>query len=184
MQFIQDGKGDLQQNFAPDDIFDYMYAVFHSPTYRRRYAESLKTDFPRLPLTSNTDLFRELCRLGDRLVSLHIMEKSGTITTKYPVTGNNIVEKVDYTQSADKPEEGRVWINKTQYFDYVHLEVWEFHIGGYQVCQKWLKDRKTRALSFDDIRHYQKIVAALSETIQLMCQIDETIEAHGGWPIE
>jgi predicted helicase len=161
-----------------------MYAILYSPTYRTRYAEFLKIDFPRLPLTSNADLFRELSRLGDRLVGLHLMERSGQITAKYPVSGNNIVEKVENTQHADKPEDGRVWINKTQYFDNVPLEVWEFHVGGYQVCQKWLKDRKGRTLSFDDIRHYQKIVAALAETINLMDEIDETIEMGGGWPIE
>ncbi len=184
MQFIQDGKGDLQQSLGPEDVFDYMYAVFHSPTYRERYAEFLKNDFPRLPLTSNADLFRELCRLGDRLIGLHLMDRSGSITTKYPISGNNFVEKVEYTQPAEKPEDGRVWINKTQYFDGVSPEVWDFHVGGYQVCHKWLKDRKSRLLSFDDIKQYQKIVAALEETIRLMGQIDEVIEEHGGWPIE
>jgi hypothetical protein len=87
------------------------------------------------------------------------------------------------TQPTDKPEQGRVWINKTQYFDGVPSEVWEFHIGGYQVCHKWLKDRKGRALSFDDTKHYQRIVGALAETITLMEQIDETIDEHEGWPI-
>jgi predicted helicase len=184
MQFIQDGKGDLQQTFGPEDIFNYIYIVFHSPTYRTRYAEFLKMDFPRLPLTSNADLFRELCRLGERLASLHLMETIGSITTSYPVDGNNIVEKVEYTQSADKPEQGCVWINKTQYFGNVPLDVWEFHVGGYQVCQKWHKDRKGRVLSYEDIRHYQKIVAALAETISLMEKIDEVIDRQDGWPIE
>ncbi len=183
MTFIPDGKGDLQHTFGPEDNFNYMYAVFHSPTYRERYAEFLKIDFPRLPLTSNTDLFRELCKLGDRLVGLHLVETSGQITTSYPETGNNVVEKVEYTQTADKPEEGRVWINKTQYFAGVPPQVWNFHVGGYQVCHKWLKDRKGRALSYDDIKHYQKIVAALAETMTLMEQIDEAIEEHGGWPL-
>lgn len=184
MRFVPDGKGDLRETFGPEGVFDYMYAVFHSPTYRTRYADFLKIDFPRLPLTSNADLFRELCKLGGKLVSLHLIEKSGSITTKYPVSGNNIVEKVEYTQPADNAEQGRVWINKTQYFDSVSPEVWNFHVGGYQVCHKWLKDRKGRTLSFDDIRHYQKVVAALAETIQLMSQIDEVIEEYGGWPIE
>jgi predicted helicase len=184
MTFIPDGKGDLQQTFGPEDIFNYMYSVFHSPTYRERYVEFLKIDFPRLPLTSNTDLFRELCKLGDRLVGLHLMETSGQITTSYPETGNNVVEKVEYIQPADEPERGRVWINKTQYFAGVPPQVWNFHVGGYQVCQKWLKDRKWRALSYDDTLHYQKIIAALAETIYLMDEIDETIEMGGGWPIE
>jgi len=184
MTFIPDGKGDLQRTFGPEDIFNYIYAVFHSPTYRERYAEFLKIDFPRLPLTSNTDLFRELCKLGDGLVGLHLMETSGQFITSFPEPGNNVIEKVEYTQSADDPERGRVWINKTQYFAGVPLQAWNFHVGGYQVCQKWLKDRKGRALSYDDILHYQKIVVALAVTIYLMDEIDETIEMGGGWPIE
>jgi len=184
MQFIQDGKGNLQQTFGPEDVFGYMYAIFYSLTYRTRYAEFLKIDFPRLPLTSNTDLFRELCGLGERLIKLHLMEKSGNATPRYPAEGNNVVEKVEYLAPADQPDQGRVHINKTQYFDGVTPEVWEFHVGGYQVCQKWLKDRKGRALSFDDIKHYQRIVAALAETIELMEKIDEAIEEYGGWPIE
>ena len=189
MHFVPDGKGDLQspkgaqQTFGPEDIFNYMYALFHSPNYRERYAKFLKIDFPRLLLTSNADLFRELCKLGDRLVGLHLMEKFGKITTKYPASGNDVVEKIDYTSSANAAEQGRVWINKTQYIEGVPPEVWAFHVGGYQVCQKWLKDRKGRKLSFDDIKHYQRVVAALAETIILMGQIDETIDEHGGWPI-
>jgi predicted helicase len=184
MRFIPDGRGDLQQTFGPEDILNYMYGVFHSPCYRERYAEFLKIDFPRLPLTSNTDLFRELCRLGDRLVGLHLMEKFGKTTTRYPVSGNDVVEKIDYTAPAEAPEQGRVWINKTQYIEGVPPEVWKFHVGGYQVCQKWLKDRKGRKLDFNDIQHYQRMVAALAETIELMGQIDEVIDEHGGWPIQ
>jgi predicted helicase len=187
MQFIPDGKGDLQQTFGPEDIFNYMYAVFHSPTYRARYVEFLKIDFPRLPLTSNTDLFRELCSLGERLVGLHLVEKFGKALPKYPAKGNNLVEKVEYLEpknQGDSAEQGRVYINKTQYFEGVPPEVWNFHVGGYQVCHKWLKDRKGRVLSFEDIQHYQRIVAALAETIELMEQVDEVIEAHGGWPVE
>jgi len=91
---------------------------------------------------------------------------------------------VEYTHSADEPERGRVWINKTQYFAGVPPEIWEFYVGGYQVCQKWLKDRKGRVLSYDDIIHFQKIVVALAVTIYLMNEIDETIDMGGGWPIE
>lgn len=112
------------------------------------------------------------------------MEQFGSPLPTYPVDGNHIVEKVEYLVSDKQPEQGRVFINKTQYFDGVPPHIWDFHIGGYQVCHKWLKDRKGRVLSFDDIRHYQRIVAALTETITLMTQIDEAIEEHGGWPIE
>lgn len=184
MHFIPDGSGDQQQTFGPEDIFNYIYAILHSPNYRERYSEFLKIDFPRLPLTTNPDLFCKLCTLGDRLVRLHLMEKVGKIITKYPVSGNHIVEKIDYTVSTDTPEQSRVWINKTQYFEGVPPQVWEFHVGGYQVCQKWLKDRKGRTLEFPDINHYQRMIAALTETIQLMEQIDEVIDEHGGWPIK
>ncbi len=183
MQFIPDGKGDLQQTFGPEDIFSYMYAVFHSPTYRTRYSEFLKIDFPRLPLTSNADLFCELCKLGERLVGLHLMEKFGKAMPRYPVKANDLVEKVEYLVPKDQPEQGRVYINKTQYFEGVPPEVWNFHVGGYQVCQKWLKDRKGRTLSFEDFQHYQRIVAALAETIELMERVDEVIEEGGGWPM-
>jgi predicted helicase len=161
-----------------------MYAVLHSPTYRARYSEFLKSDFPRLPLTSNPDLFRELSAIGGKLIELHLMERYRGHMPSYPEPGDNKVEKIEYTQQTDNPDQGRVWINKTQYFDGVPAEVWEFHIGGYQVSHKWLKDRKGRTLTFDDIKHYQRIVGALAETITLMEQIDEVIEEHGGWPIE
>jgi predicted helicase len=182
MMFISDGKGDRKKTFGPEDIFNYMYAVFHSPTYRSRYAEFLKMDFPRLPLTSDPELFRKLCSLGDGLVSLHLMEKQGKKITGYPVTGDSSVETVRYTEPQGDTK-GRVWINTTQHFEGVPKEVWEFHVGGYQVCAKWLKDRKGRKLTYDDLTHYQQIVSALAETIVLMEQIDAAITASGGWPI-
>jgi predicted helicase len=184
LQFISDGSGDLQTTFGPEDIFHYMYAIFYSPTYRERYAEFLKIDFPRLPLTSNLELFRVLCTCGKRLVELHLLERVAKSTTGFQGQGDYTVEKVEYIPKADQAEAGSVWINKTQSFTDVPAEVWTFYVGGYQVCQRWLKDRKGRALSLADLKDYQKIVAALGETLALMEQIDETIEDHGGWPIE
>ena len=183
LTFISDGKGDRLQTLGPEDVFDYMYAIFHSPAYRERYAEFLKIDFPRLPLTSNIELFRSLCEIGGRLVALHLMETAIPLVTSYPVAGNNTVEAVRYSAPGEGSEMGRVWINKTQYFEGVPPEVWAFQVGGYQVCQKWLKDRKGRLLTYDDITHYQRIVAVLAETIRLMAAVDETIAARGGWPI-
>lgn len=182
IQFISDGKGDRKKTFGPEDIFDYIYAVLHSPTYRSRYADFLKMDFPRLPLTSNPELFHKLCSLGDELVALHLMEKHGKKITGYPATGDSAVETVRYTEPQGDTK-GRVWINVTQYFEGIPKEVWGFHVGGYQVCAKWLKDRKGRKLTYDDLTHYQQIVSALAETIKLMEQIDATITASGGWPI-
>ncbi len=177
LKFVNDGKGDLQETFGPEDIFNYVYAVFHSPTYRSRYAEFLKIDFPRLPLTSDKELFKALVAKGAKLVSLHLVEspKLNSLITKYPIVGPNQVETVRYDEANQ-----RVYINKSQYFEGVSPEVWNFYIGGYQVCQKWLKDRKGRTLSYDELTHYQKIVVALKETIRLMQEIDELIPE---WPV-
>lgn len=189
MAFIPDGHGDREATFGPEDVFDYLYAVFHSPTYRSRYAEFLKSDFPRLPLTSQPDLFRALCALGGEIVSLHLMEKKGPATVTYPIplpksdSAKDTVEAVRYAEPTSS-EPGRVYINKAQYFQGVTPEVWAFQVGGYQVCQKWLKDRKGRRLTFDDISHYGQIVSALGETIRLMASIDEAIGTHGGWPLQ
>jgi predicted helicase len=178
LQVISDGKGDLLSTFGPEDVFNYAYAAFHSPTYRSRYAEFLKMDFPRLPLTSDKELFKALAAKGAELVALHLMESPilNNLITGYPVAGSNTVEKVSYDENTQ-----RVYINKTQYFEGVPPEVWNFHIGGYQVAQKWLKDRKSRTLTYDELTHYQKVVVALKETIRLMAEIDELIP---GWPIE
>jgi predicted helicase len=179
LKFNEDGKSDLLETFGPEDVFNYAYAVFHSPEYRSRYVEFLKIDFPCLPLTSDKELFSSLAEKGAVLVALHLMESPllNNLITKYPVKGEHLVEKVSYDEKTQ-----RVSINKAQYFEGVPPEVWNFHIGGYQVCEKWLKDRKGRKRTIDDINHFQKIVVALKETIRLMGEIDQTIEEHGGWP--
>ncbi len=180
LSFLLEGKGDLQRTFGPEDVFHYMYAVFHSPTYRSRYAEFLKIDFPRLPLTSNVVLFRQLCGLGEELVALHVLEASvlNKPITKFKGKGDNVVAK-----GHPKYQDGVVLVNASQGFEGVPEDVWEFHIGGYQVCQKWLKDRRERELSAEDIVHYQKVVVALKETIRLMGEVDQVIDVHGGWPV-
>lgn len=189
---------------TPEQVIQYSYACFHSPSYRRRYAEFLATDFPRIPLTSDRELFAALSAKGAELIALHLMEspKLNEFITSYPEKGGNEVEKVWYedesTSSAElrsagrvrapvptrpqapAPTRPRVWINKTQYFEGVPREVWEFRIGGYQVCEKWLKDRKGRELAYDDLQHYQEIIVALSETRRLMAEIDALIP---GWPL-
>ncbi len=180
LDFVSDGCDDLRKTYGPEDVFHYAYAVFYSPTYRSRYAEFLRIDFPRLPLTRDVALFRNLCALGKELVALHLMDQLPELETRYPEAGDNTVEAVRYTEPADGVL-GRVWINQKQYFDNVPPEVWGYHIGGYQVCQKWLKDRKGRQLSYDDLTHYRGIVAALARTIELQAEIDEAI---GEWPLQ
>ena len=160
----------------------YIYAVLHSPEYRRRYAAFLKSDFARVPLTGDRSLFAALVDLGKRLTSLHLMESEGGTEPSFPLTGDNRVDKERYRPPVnDSP--GRVYINRDQYFDGVTPETWEFTIGGYRPAEKWLKDRRRRTLSYEDITHYRRICAVLVETPRVMARVDDAIDAHGGWPL-
>jgi predicted helicase len=179
LEFLPDGTGDLKRTFGPEDVFHFAYAIFHSPTYRKRYAEFLKSDFPRLPLTSDKALFARLCALGVELVGLHLLECVPEPQVKYPQPGDNVVEKPRYKPPIEQSP-GRVYVNKDQYFENVPPEVWQFHVGGYQVCEKWLKDRKARTLSYDDIQTYRKITESLRQTLRLAAEIDRAIPA---WPL-
>lgn len=161
-------KEDTEHTFAPIDILDYIYAVLHSPTYREKYKEFLKIDFPRVPYPMDKETFWQLVKLGGEIRQIHLLE-SPTVEqfiTQYPIDGDNVV-------SSPKYKDGKVYINNTQYFDNVPRVAWEFYIGGYQPAQKWLKDRKDRQLEFDEVLHYQKIIVALSETDKLMKEIDK-----------
>lgn len=155
------------KTFAPIDILDYIYAVLHSPTYREKYKEFLKIDFPRVPYPTDVATFWKLVKLGSEIRTIHLLENSTVenYITQYPIDGDNVVDKPKYVN-------GKVLINETQYFDSVPEIAWNFYIGGYQPAQKWLKDRKGRTLEFDDILHYQKIIVALNETDRLMKDID------------
>jgi predicted helicase len=163
-------KTENKKEFAPIDVLDYIYAVLHSPSYREKYKEFLKIDFPRVPYPQNAATFNKLVKLGSKLRELHLMENiSIPKSIGFPVSGGNVIDKIQYSNE-------KVFINKDQYFYKVPLQVWEFYIGGYQPCQKWLKDRKGSELSFDDMEHYKKIVVILSETLNIQKQIDEVIE--------
>jgi predicted helicase len=153
--------------FSPIDILDYIYAVLHSPNYREKYKEFLKIDFPRVPYPKNQKTFFDLVALGGELRQIHLLESEviEKYITQYPEDGDNIVVKPIY-------KDGNVYINPTQYFANVPEVAWNFYIGGYQPAQKWLKDRKDRELSYEDILHYQKIIVALSETSRIMGEID------------
>ncbi|MBL0301423.1 MAG: N-6 DNA methylase [Cytophagaceae bacterium] len=160
-------RDEFKSVFAPIDLLDYIYAVLHSPAYREKYKEFLKIDFPRVPYPEDAAKFWQLVKLGGEIRQLHLLESAAVnkFITKYPIDGSNVVAKPVF-------KEGKVYINDTQYFDQVPLTAWEFYIGGYQPAQKWLKDRKDRELSFEDIQHYQKIIVALTETDRLMKEID------------
>ncbi len=181
-----------ENNFAPIDILDYIYAVLHSPTYREKYKEFLKIDFPKIPYPKDATTFWQLVALGSKIREIHLLESSvvENYITQFNVIGDNNVEKPHFvlpTQEESHKENpiewdaslrqqdktGRVYINETQYFDNVPNVAWNFYIGGYQPAQKWLKDRKGNTLNFDDIFHYQKIIVALTETDRLMKEIDK-----------
>ena len=166
MEFAYEGE-QRRNAFSAEDLLDYIYAVLHSPSYRETYRELLKTDFPRAPFPSDRKQFRALVKLGAELRVLHLMEsgKLNKLTTDYPETGDNIIRQV-------KREKDKVHINGTQRFTRVPEVAWNFHIGGYQPAQKYLKDRKDRKLTFDEINHYQKIIVALVETAKIMQKID------------
>lgn len=145
------------------EIFDYVYAVLHSPAYREKYAAFLKIDFPKIPYPENAESFARLAEIGGKLRKIHFLDVDENIARGigFPVSGDNVVDKLSYRN-------GRVYINAAQYFDNVPPAAWEFFIGGYQPAQKWLKDRKGRILDYADIRRYQKIVAALAQTDEIM----------------
>ena len=198
LSFVSDGQGDLYQTLGPEDVFHYIYAVFHSPTYRKRYDQFLRADFPRVPLTDDLELFRILADLGGQLKDVHLMESSkpDQVQVRFPIGGEYVIEKgyPKYYAPGDVPtgekspvEQGRIYISKTaprsgkqgQYFEGIPPEVWQFRIGGYQPLDKWLKDRRGRTLSFDDLNHYRRIAAALTETIRLMAEVDKAIVESG-----
>ena len=161
----------LGETVLPPELFDYIYAVLHSPSYREKYREFLKIDFPRIPYPGDAHLYHALAEKGSQLRRLHLMDGSDSwqLGVTYPVSDTDTVETVTYS-------DGNVHINPTQYFGNVAQEVWDFYIGGYQPARKWLKDRTGKKLGFTDIIHYRKIVFALENTIRLMREIDSIIK--------
>jgi predicted helicase len=150
---------------TPEDIFDYIYGVLHSPAYRAKYKEFLKVDFPRIPYPKDQTEFEHYKDCGHQLRELHLMHNVPESAVTFTQEGSMVVEQV-------RRDGDRVYINDTQYFDNVPQTAWEFYIGGYQPAQKWLKDRKGRALSYDDKDHYRQIITVLLETKRIMDSID------------
>ncbi|MCL4550818.1 MAG: hypothetical protein M1495_19875 [Bacteroidetes bacterium] len=170
-------KKNYKKGIKPEEIFYYIYAVLYSNFYRTKYVEFLKMDFPRVPFTKDYKLFIKLGKLGEKLADLHLLKSKELDKTKinFSPKGSDKVEKLRF-DSAQRGN-GKVWINKEQYFDNVPEKVWQYQVGGYQVCEKWLKDRKERTLTLEEIQTYCKIVTALSKTIELQNEIDELYES-------
>ena len=166
-------KASYNKTPTPEEIYYFIYAVLYSNTYRIKYSEFLKTDFPRVPFTKDFELFRKLGKLGERLVSLHLMTSPELErpVARFEGGGDNKVEKPKYDSTTE-----RVYINTSRYFEGVSPVVWEYRIGGYQVCDKWLKDRKGRTLQLEDIKHYCRVVTAIAKTIETQREIDGIYE--------
>jgi len=153
----------------PEDIFNYIYAILYSNSYRHKYQEFLKTDFPRIPFTRNYRLFQRVSELGGMLVGLHLLKSAPADRNQIILDGKGDakIEKIEWKMN-------EIWINNTQKFTPIPKEVWNYYIGGYQVLQKWLKDRKGRELSSGGIKHYCKIVTAIKSTIEIQKEIDRS----------
>jgi len=173
-EILEKLKNAYKKNLRPEQIFYYIYAVLYSNIYRRKYAEFLKSDFPRIPFCEDYSLFIAMGKLGEKLVGLHLMEsdKLNKPAVKFEGKGDNLVTKVEYNQ-----KENLVYINPTRHFGPVGSDVWEYQIGGYQVLAKWLKDRKGKRLSLENIKHYCRIATAIKETIAIQKKIDTVCSA-------
>lgn len=163
----------IGHNTTPEDIFNYIYGVLHSPAYRAKYKEFLKVDFPRIPYPKNADEFEHFRAFGNQLRELHLMHNVPESPVTFPYNGNMQVDYLRWEWNKDDGYSGNVWINDAQCFEGIPADAWNLYIGGYQPAQKWLKDRKGRTLSFDDIEHYRRIISVLLETKRLMDEIDK-----------
>ena len=157
-------------------LVHYIYAVLYAPSYRARYAELLRIDYPRIPRTTDPELFAALAERGRILVELHLMRQAAPPMSTFSGAGDRSVEQCRY-------ESGRVYVNSTQHFDGVPAEAWGFRIGGYPVLEKWLKERRGRTLSSDEVQHFHAVVSVLSKTCGIMREIDQVILDFGGWPL-
>lgn len=157
----------------PEDIFDYIYGVLHSPAYREKYKEFLKVDFPRIPYPKYKEEFEHFCSCGNALRELHLMHNVPESPVRFIRKGSMVVDYLRWEPNIDDGYSGNVWINDEQCFEFIPTEAWEFFIGGYQPAQKWLKDRRGRKLEYDDVEHYRKIIAVLMETKTIMNKIDK-----------
>ena len=169
----------LPEGVSPEQILAYIYAILYSPTYRERYYDFLKYDFPRIPLPNDLEQFHTLAALGQQLIDSHLLKnvsrpkvaptRRGTsVLHRFEGEGDGVVGRVRYV-------DGQAWINPTQYFTDVPVAVWEYEIGSYRVCEKWLRDRRGEVLHHEDVRQYRAILVAVAETLGVMEAIDSVV---------
>lgn len=170
---------------SPEELFGYIYAVLYAPMYRKTYGEFLRRDFPRVPFPADAEIFREMSALGQRLVALHLLESDEPRlpAVRFEGVGDARVGERDEEKVRYDAERQRVYVNGTQYFEPVSPDVWDYHVGGYQVCKRWLTDRRGRVLSLDEVRTYSRMVAALARTIEIQGAIDTLYETVQRQPL-
>ncbi|TMS40631.1 MAG: DNA methyltransferase [Methanobacterium sp.] len=153
---------------SPEVIFYYIYSMLQSPNYRKKYEPILRYDFPRIPFIDDYEKFKELSEIGEYLVEIHLMRKNMSVKTKFDIEGSNIVENVAF-------KDGKLWINKEQYFEGVPISVWNYHIGGYNVLHHFIKERKNKKLSNQEIVDFLQIIEIIKITLVSMRKIDEIL---------
>ncbi len=195
MKFTYKERNNINNSFNSEDIFNYIYSILHSQKFRKRYAEFLKIDFPYIPITKNIEFFKQLTKLGADLVALHTLN-SNSLPLKdivHFIEGSNGKQMGKFNRDCYK--NGKIFIdlnrkNDGSYFNGIPEDVWNFFIGSYQVCYKWLYNKsvkgkkKGKLLTKNDIQSFKKIVIAIKNTIQLREKIDKLIDEYGGWPIK
>jgi predicted helicase len=182
LQWIVEDQGDLRRSLGPKDVAHFFYALFHSPTYRQRYADWLRADFPRVFVPADRRLLRELCNIGSKLAALHLFNEPVSAGRRKKTSNCSGVAGEAIGPGYPKHVRGKVYVSKTAFFDGVPSDAWEYRVGGHQVLRKWLKDRRHRTLTDADAAHYRQMAAALAETRKRMDEIDRLIERHGVWP--
>jgi hypothetical protein len=186
LEFVSDGSGNLTKTFGPEDVLHYIFGILSLPWYRSHYGELLPRDFPRIPLTTSRDTFASVTRYGAELAALHLLEHPALNRprTKYPVAGSDQVAD-GYPQyvppgssmNGEMLKDGRIYINDKQYVDGVSPAVWEFELGGYEVCEKWLDYRRGRKLSFDDLSQLQRFLSAIHEILRATDEDGSAVES-------
>jgi predicted helicase len=174
-------KSNSSKTFGAEDVLAYAYATLNSEGYRERFAAFLRRDFPRVPIVASLTLFRDLVRRGHELIDLHLMRAEIKAKSKFPIKGNGLVERVFFREPQTSGKHGEIWINETQYFSEISASTWSYSIGGYRICEKWMLDRKGRELSYDELSHYLYILQACERSAALVVEIDNMIDAAGGW---
>jgi predicted helicase len=172
LHFVPQGTGDLETSFGPEAVLAYIYALLHAPVYRQRYQELLSLDFPHIPLPATRAQFRALCHTGTRLLALHLQQTPAPRQRDHTNSEGCLIEHVHYSESGG----GRVWLNARQSIEGLPPAIWQFRIGHYQICARWLQERQGHRLSPRDYLQYRHITAIIAETLQLMEASDALLQ--------